>query len=222
MNDGQLREVSVFLRHKDGHRVPVKIRAIPITDAKGLIEGTIEVFSKEIQVSTEQMRELTRKAFVDTLTGLPNKEYIFNKLKSMLANHVAGDSTGHGILFIELDNLKSIQEEFGIAVGEKAIGVTARTILENLSAGNLVARWDGGLFLAITGLDKKGLLLNLAGQIRALIRQSTIREYDTLTMNVNVGGSVVSAGEDVNKALAAVEQELKNSRSKEGNISIRE
>ncbi len=222
MNDGKLREITVFLRHKEGYRVPVSVRAIPITDGKGLIQGSIEVFSKENQVSPEKMKELTRKAFVDGLTGLPNKEYSYNKLKSMLSTPVPGDDGCYGVLFLELDNLEKIQEEFGMVVRNKTIEVAGKTIFENLLPGDLAARWEGGLFLIITRLDRKSLLLNWADSVKSLIRKSTVPEYDKVAMSVKVGGSIINCEQNVDTVLNRLEQELKNSRNIEGNISIRE
>jgi len=45
------------------------------------------------------------------LTGLPNREYIENKLKSMLSSGVPGDISQWGLLFIEIDNLREINQE---------------------------------------------------------------------------------------------------------------
>jgi len=63
--DGQVRDVSVFLRHKKGHRVPVHVRSVPLRDDTGLINSTVEVFSREGQSpDTEQLKLLARKAFM--------------------------------------------------------------------------------------------------------------------------------------------------------------
>lgn len=46
ISDGQSRELFVSLRHKDGHRVPVHIRAVPFRDKNGIIDCTMEFFTK--------------------------------------------------------------------------------------------------------------------------------------------------------------------------------
>ena len=45
LRDGQMREASLFLHHKQGHRVPVHIRIAPIKNNDGKIIGGVEVFS---------------------------------------------------------------------------------------------------------------------------------------------------------------------------------
>src|SRR5579871_3382167 len=44
IEDGRPREANVYLRHKEGHRVPVKVRAVPIRDGDGAIIGAAEIF----------------------------------------------------------------------------------------------------------------------------------------------------------------------------------
>ena len=41
LRDGLVRDVSVFLRHKNGHRVPVHVRAVPLQDDAGMIQSTM-------------------------------------------------------------------------------------------------------------------------------------------------------------------------------------
>ena len=134
--DGQIRDVSVYLRHKKGHRVPVHVRSVPLKDDKGMIHSTVEVFSREGQSSdSEQIKQLARKAFIDSLTGLPNRDYIENKLKSILASGVPGDISQWGLLFIEIDNLRELNQEYGRTAGDKAIRVAATTLRENIEQG---------------------------------------------------------------------------------------
>ena len=104
----------------------------------------------------------------------------------------------------------------------KAIEVAGKTIFENLLPGDLAARWEGGLFLIITRLDRKSLLLNWADSVKSLIRKSTVPEYDKVAMSVKIGGSIVTCEQNVDAVLNILEQELKNSRNIESNISIRE
>jgi hypothetical protein len=44
--DGASRQADVFLKHRDGHRVPVSIRVSPMVDAEGGLIGGVEVFSE--------------------------------------------------------------------------------------------------------------------------------------------------------------------------------
>ena len=223
LRDGLVRDVSVFLRHKNGHRVPVHVRAVPLQDDAGMIQSTMEVFTRSGQSADyEQLKNLARMAFVDALTGLPNKEYIENKMKSMLASGVPGDISKWGILFIEIDNLREINKEFGMQAGDAAVKVAATTLRENIQPGELIARWYAGLFLLITNLDKRALLLNWSSKIKALIEQSRVPGHESALMEVSVGGLVANMGTVTEMIIPALERELKEARDAGNRISIQE
>lgn len=223
LQDGESREISIYLRHKQGHRVPVKVRSIPLLDDAGLIQCSMEVFTRGgSEMNFEQFKDLARIAFIDSLTGIPNRDYITNKLKSLLVSKEPNEEDTFGILFIELDNLRKINDDYGMPIGNTAIKVTAKSILENLQPGNLMARMNGGLFLVITHMDKKTLLLNWANKLNLVVQQSTIPDHDDLFLKIGIGGVITKSGEDVEIIYKDLEEELKNSRNVAINISIRE
>ncbi len=223
IEDGQVHNVSVFLRHKQGHRVPVTVRSVPLKDDHGMVDCVMEVFTRtEQSTSDEQLKILARKAFLDSLTGLPNKDYLENKLKSMLASKVPGDISQWGILFVEIDNLREIAKDHGLATADATVQVTAKTILANLQAGELAARWDAGLFLLVTGLDKKVVLLNWANKIKSLIEHSRVSAVETLQIGICVGGLIANVGDNFDATLQKLESALKNSRSATNGLSILE
>ncbi|HEX2620296.1 MAG TPA: PAS domain S-box protein, partial [Phototrophicaceae bacterium] len=56
MQDGHEREAEVFLHHKDGHRMPVVVRATAMRDGEGNIVGAIETFSSNVDVLTTRRK----------------------------------------------------------------------------------------------------------------------------------------------------------------------
>lgn len=223
VEDGRIHNAAVFLRHKQGHRVPVSVRSVPLKDEHGMVDCVMEVFTRSDPSATdEQLKILARKAFLDSLTGLPNKEYLESKLKSMLASKVPGDISQWGILFVEIDNLREIAKEHGLATSDATVQVAAKTILANLQAGELAARWDAGLFLLVTGLDKKAVLLNWANKIKSLIEHSRVSGAETLQIRICVGGLIANVGDNFDVTMQKLESALKNSRSATNGLSMLE
>jgi PAS domain S-box-containing protein len=75
MADGRVREARVYLHHRDGHRLPVTVRALPMRDRDGKMIGSVEVFSDatgEVR-SHEKIEELERLVLLDALTELGNR-----------------------------------------------------------------------------------------------------------------------------------------------------
>jgi len=82
IDDGVARQMRVYLRHKQGHRIPVTVRTAALKDQDGRVTGAVEVF-REVSTSDElgrRMAELERLAFLDKLTNLPNRRYAENRL----------------------------------------------------------------------------------------------------------------------------------------------
>src|SRR6201996_7515146 len=55
--DGKPREASLFLRHKTGHRIPIRIHTMPIRDGAGAIIGAAETFQRQRYVPQPERRE---------------------------------------------------------------------------------------------------------------------------------------------------------------------
>lgn len=75
MDEGLPLEQDVFLHHKNGHRLPVRVRAHPLCDSGGTVVGAAELFTDLSESSgvMQQMEDLKRQALTDNLTGLPNR-----------------------------------------------------------------------------------------------------------------------------------------------------
>ena len=77
ISDGKGHMATVFLRHKQGRRVPVWVRVQPLFDADGRIVGGVEIFSDDTAQAEAHrtIEELEKIAFLDQLTALPNRRY---------------------------------------------------------------------------------------------------------------------------------------------------
>ena len=118
VRDGSAYEAQVFLRHKQGGRVPVAVRVQPIRAADGSIVGAVEIFSDETahHVARREAEELERLAFLDQVTHLPNRRYLEMALRTALNEyHVHKDT--FGLMVIDLDRFKTINDRFGHGTG---------------------------------------------------------------------------------------------------------
>ena len=146
MQDGNIREVEVFMHHKEGHRVPVFVRGAPINDDTGNIVGAVEVFSDNSKTlhALDLIQELKQEALLDNLTKLANRRYA----DSALNNHIAAqnrEGVVFGLLFIDLDHFKQIDDTWGHNVGDVVLIMAANTIKGGLRPLDLACRWGGGI-----------------------------------------------------------------------------
>jgi len=86
IQDGEHRVASVYLHRKDGSRRPVSVRTARVTDAEGNILGGVEIFSDNSAAMAviERIKHLESMAYLDSLTGLPNRRYVEIALRDRL------------------------------------------------------------------------------------------------------------------------------------------
>lgn len=77
INDTNKKEANVYLHHKQGHRVPVEIKVVPIKNKNGEIIGAVELFfeNRKMKSLEEKINELKNENYNDELTGINNRKY---------------------------------------------------------------------------------------------------------------------------------------------------
>jgi diguanylate cyclase (GGDEF)-like protein len=97
---------------------------------------------QELMASEARSRHL---AYHDALTGLPNRAFFAEELKTAL-KHVEERKGSLAILFLDLDRFKQVNDTLGHAVGDKLICHLAKSFSDALSPGDLIARMGGDEF----------------------------------------------------------------------------
>lgn len=98
----------------------------------------------------EATRQLHGLAFYDTLTGLPNRRLLNDRVGLALADSQRGGHYG-ALMFLDLDNFKPINDQFGHAVGDLLLIEASRRISSCLRETDTVARLGGDEFVVILG-----------------------------------------------------------------------
>ncbi len=172
--DGEMREADVFLHHKEGHRVPVSIRVSPITDARGVVMGAVEVFSDNSEKLTamEMAGIFHDMSVTDDLTCVGNRR--FSEI-SLLAKIDEMQEKGwlFGACLLGVDSLEAINDSYGPGSGDRALQVVARTVKGSLRAFDFIGRWGGGDFLLLfANVRAEEDLVRLAERCRVLVQAS--------------------------------------------------
>lgn len=197
MGDGEPREAEVFLRHREGHRVPVRVRTTAVRDREGKVIGAVEIFdeSTELSAARSEASELRDIAMRDALTGLPNRRHYEMSVASRIAE-LAGYGRRFGLLIADIDRFKLVNDRHGHATGDVALRTVARTLLESSRAGDDVARFGGEEFvLTITDVDE-ATLRGIADRFRALVERSRVRAGGRdLRITISLGGTLAEVGD---------------------------
>ncbi len=202
MDDGQPREAEVFLHHHDGHRMPVVVRASPIRNKEGEIIGAVETFSNNDQIiqTRRQVDELRQSVFTDHLTGIGNRRYLEEGLHAAKME-IEREIGVAGMIFIDIDNFKNINDTYGHETGDQILLMVVRTLKHNLRGTDLLGRWGGDEFMAIIHhVQELSVLQDLAKKLRVMVENSRLDlEAARLSITVSIGATLIKADETYEK-----------------------
>lgn len=129
-------------------------------------------------------KQLFKLANNDLLTDLPNRNYFMKYLGSMINESKPNDQ--FGLLFIDLDGFKKINDNYGHYVGDQVLQTTANRISECLIEGDIAARIGGDEFLVLVHTDDR----NTIAQIAKDIIESLTKTIHIDDINCYVGASI--------------------------------
>ncbi|MFN2146118.1 MAG: diguanylate cyclase [Anaerolineales bacterium] len=219
MEDGIARETDVFLKHKDGHRVPVRVKASPVYSREGELIGAVETF---IDITPDlaarmEIRKLSIAANTDSLTGVTNRRW---------GEQVIGDTflvwerdkNPFGLFFVDVDNLKQINDQFGHDAGDHAIKLVASTLKSLFRKEDLIARWGGDEFVILVGDIDSDLLVKITEKVSLGISTSEMpKEYPGCKLSVSIGGTLVMEGDTPESILARADRIMYQEKKRKKN-----
>jgi len=181
-----------YIRHKEGHRIPVFLRARPIRDAAGKVIGSVEVISDNTAFLRARRRaeDYARMALTDTLTEVHNRRHIESVLKVRL-DEFHNYGLGFGILFMDANGFKKINDRFGHGAGDQVLRIIGRTLAANIRPFDTVGRWGGDEFVAIiNGVDERQLK-QTAERFQALVGGTHWEERgETVKISLSTGATL--------------------------------
>ena len=193
--DGEPRELRFFFRHKQGGRVPVSAHVEPVRSADGSIVGAVEIFSDDSaeQDARRKVEEMERLAFYDHSTQVPNRRFVEMSLRTALTEY-RSHQDAFGLMMIDLNGLKEMNDQFGHAIGDLALREVARTLIGALRPSDIVGRWGGDEFVAIVHHVNSDNLRHLAERCRAMVAETLLfagKADVPVGVSVSVGETLV-------------------------------
>jgi diguanylate cyclase (GGDEF)-like protein len=146
-------------------------------------------------------RELTHQAFHDSLTGLANRTLFADRLEHALAR-AARDGSVVGVLFIDLDDFKIVNDTLGHAVGDQLLIGVADRISGALRADDTAARLGGDEFAAlIENVQDPGAVEETASRILAALAEPIIVDGAALYAVASIGITTTPEADNANELL---------------------
>lgn len=216
MNEGLPLQQDVFLHHKNGHRLPVQVRAHPLCNSDGTVVGAAELFTDLSESSgvMQQMEDLKRQALTDSLTGLPNRACLEGELERCLDEYKRY-GWNIGLLFLDVDHFKAVNDTFGHDRGDEVLQLVATTLARNCRASDIVGRWGGEEFVGLVRNATPSNLQQIAERNRMLVERSFILvDGRPLGVTISLGAVMARPGESAESLVRRADQLMFESKNK--------
>ena len=142
-------------RRRDGSLLTAECRWTRVTDDRGQHSSILAIHT-DISQRKAAAREIEQLAFYDQLTQLPNRQLLVERLRHSLVRTARSGMIG-ALLFIDLDNFKTLNDTLGHARGDKLLQVVSTRLAGCVRDNDTVARFGGDEFvISLVDLDLDG------------------------------------------------------------------
>jgi diguanylate cyclase (GGDEF)-like protein/PAS domain S-box-containing protein len=203
IKDGKPRDAEIYLRHKNGHRVPIWARATQLKNSKGQVIGGAELFSdmSADNVIAHKIEELRHLSMIDSLTQLANRRYMEIELAGRISEKQRYNLP-FGLLMLDIDHFKPVNDRYGHDVGDQVLRTLAKTILQSARPHDLYGRWGGEEFMGLIRSPHQGALEVVSERLRTLVASTFIEQNGNLVrVTASIGATMAKSGDSTGSIL---------------------
>ncbi len=167
------QRIELIAMRSDGSEFPVELTLTALNeDGLSLVTG----FIRDISEQKKARQEIENFAYYDVLTGLPNRRLLVDRFQhAILLSQRA--NTYCALMFIDLDNFKTLNDSKGHEIGDQLLMEVAKRIQLTLRAGDTVARLSGDEFIVI--LESLSSNVSQAYQQASEVAQKLLEKLNT-------------------------------------------
>jgi len=203
-SDRKLQDIAI-IQLKDG-------RILATRDRKTSSGGIVSV-QEDISERKHAEQQLLLQATIDHVTGLPNRALLFDRLAQSM-EHARRQKRNIGLIFVDLDHFKKINDLHGHAAGDQLLKQTGQRLNQLIRHGDTVARLGGDEFvILLNDVEMPGGPEVVAGKIiEAFVDPFCLDGHETFT-TASLGISIYpDDGEDAETLLKNADAAMYNSK----------
>lgn len=216
LTDRQPRQARVFLKHKDGQRLPVHVSISAIEGENGTVAGGVETFLDDspLMAAIKEVEDLRQISLLCPLTGVGNRRFSEQILGQKL-DEMRRRDTRLGVFFMDIDHFKKFNDHYGHAVGDIVLKMAARTLANTMRSYDFLGRWGGEEFIAVAPNIHHIELQELGERFRALVETSTRTiSKDQLRVTMSVGATLSRTDDTVSAIVARADKLMYESKQR--------
>ncbi len=214
IEDGLPHECELYLHHKKGHRVPVRVRVTPVRDANRKIVGAIEMFVEAYssKARSEQLEQLHHRGSLDEMTEMGNRRFLEIELFKALQ-----DFRQHGLPFgailADIDHLRIVNEHNGHEIGDLVLRAVSKTLANAVGDSCILGRWSVDEFLVLVPHSSVEQVGDIAERCRSLVERTFVPVgAKQVNATISVGASTVDALDTMELMIRRLENLLQRSK----------
>jgi diguanylate cyclase (GGDEF)-like protein/PAS domain S-box-containing protein len=189
LRQGQTHLLRIVKRRKDGSTFPAEVHVSRFDECG---QEYFQAIIRDLTEREDAERQLRKLATHDTLTGLPNRALLHERLQRMLDDCAPGHSVA--VMFLDLDRFKEVNDSFGHEHGDILLCEVAARLRKMLRPGDVVARLGGDEFVVAATCIGDAAGDNAAAAIASKL-------LEALTLPVTVGAQDVVVGASIGISL---------------------
>lgn len=204
----------IYSRRKNGELFLQDLTIKSLYDSDGEIENSVVMFT-DITQEREQSLQIKHLSEHDLLTGLPNRRLLRQKFRFAKAD--AKRNAGQlGLLFIDLDNFKPINDTYGHTYGDEALQIIANRMRACVREMDIVSREGGDEFIVLVSSNESNAACDiLADKIKLAVSKPIIVNDVSLTVTASIGMASYPEHGDTLENLIAVADSAMYAEKKE-------
>jgi diguanylate cyclase (GGDEF)-like protein/PAS domain S-box-containing protein len=174
------------LRHSDGTFVETEMDARDLLDDPA-VRGHV-VTLKDVGHRRALEEKIRHQAFHDSLTGLANRALFEDRLNHALERHRRDEHQGAAVVFIDLDDFKTVNDSLGHAAGDDLLRAFAGCLADCTRKADTVARFGGDEFaVLVEGYYADAAAAVIAERIHATLEKPIRLEQDDVFVHASIG-----------------------------------
>ena len=188
----------------------------PLLTESGEPEGVVIALGDQTDAVASAQR-LNHAATHDTLTGLPNRSLVHDRLTHATARALRSGSNV-AVLFMDLDRFKRINDSLGHHLGDDVLRITGQRLLATCRANDTVGRWGGDEFVVVLeDLPGRDAIATVARKIVDVLSQPMTLDGIQVPCSCSVGIALApDDGSDVDELLAMADAAMYRAKSQVG------
>ena len=193
LRDGKAAVATVSIRHKEGHRVLVRLRAVPIRNSHGSVIGAAESFEESQAVSEWDRRHEKLGSFgcIDEATGLLKTDFVMARIRNAMGMHEKF-RIPVSVLSVQIDQTEEIRAKFGPAAVVAIVSAVGHTLEHSLRPADMVGKGVRNQFLVLLSECQESEIAAVAERLKRMV---TFAEFEwwgrELTVTASFGGAGV-------------------------------